>query len=228
VIAACSIARDEIARNLRAWLAITIGATLAYYAGLVCSVVVRLGHLPNYVTFYDWPANVLRIVQSTPSVHDMVPIILDEWLVEIGYMNPHYGRGIAEWSLAIIPSRVAISALLGAGIATSALLWRRSQAYCRPPAQGAAIAATGLGALSVGTANITMTWVACCAAPSWVVGLSLVGVESTSAFALLPYGDLLLMSGFAVLLTTIYLLAHRCVPSRDRVLPPGRLVTQDH
>ena len=33
----------------------------------------------------------------------MLPIISDEWLVETGAMNYHYGHGIAEWSLAIIP-----------------------------------------------------------------------------------------------------------------------------
>jgi hypothetical protein len=221
--------RDTIVRRRRTWLAMTLGFTLMYYISLLASVVLRLGHLPNYVTFYDWPANVVRIIRSTPSVHDMLPIISDEWLVEIGRMNYHYGRGIAEWSLVINPAAVAITALLGAAMATSVLLWRRSRAYCGPLARGAGVAATGLGALCVSTANITMTWVACCATPSWVVGLALIGIETSAAFALIPYGNLLLVSGFVLVLATIYCLARRCVAPAPPapVSSAGQLVTQD-
>jgi hypothetical protein len=221
------VVRDTVGRHRRVWLAITLGLAPVYYVGLVASVVIRLGHLPNYTTFYDWPTNVLRIIRATPSVHDMVPIILDEWLVEIGYMNYHYGRGVAEWSLAIIPSRVAVMVLLSALVATSVLLLARSRAYCRLPTQGVGIAATGLGAVVVGIANVTMTWVACCAAPSWVVGLSLIGLETSSAFALLPYGNALSVAGFAVLLVTTYFFARRCVPRPIPGVLPRQLVTQD-
>ena len=77
-------------------------------------LVIEYGHLPNYITRYDWVANVLRIIHGTRSITDMVPIILNEWLLEIGYMNYDYGHGVAEWSLSIIPHKLAIMSLAGA------------------------------------------------------------------------------------------------------------------
>jgi hypothetical protein len=224
-----SVLRDTIAGNRRAWLALTFGLTLFYYLALLASAAISTGHLPNYVTFYDWPANVWRIVRSTPSVIDMPPIIADEWLVELGAMNYHYGHGIAEWSLEIIPSHLAVTLMVSALVATSVLLLRRSRTQCPLPERGAEAVATGAGALCVATANITMTWVACCSTPTWVAGLSLIGIETSSAYALLPYGGDLSLSGFAVLLATTYLLACRCLPRQPREAGalPERLVTLD-
>ena len=58
----------------------------------------------------------------------MVPIILDEWLIEIGFINYDYGHGVAEWSLSIIPHKFAILALAGAliGLNVALLLGQRS------------------------------------------------------------------------------------------------------
>jgi hypothetical protein len=228
MIAALRVIRETIAANLRAWLAMTLAFTLLYYASLLVSVIISIGHFPNYITFYDWPENVLVIIRSTPSIRDMLPIIGNEWLVETGYMNYSYGHGIAEWSLEIIPHKLLMVVVLGALVATCALLLRRSRRVCSLPAQGTAAAGTGLGALCVGAANVTMTWVSCCASPSWVVGLSLIGVSTSTAYALLPYGNLLLGVGFAVLLTTTYLLARRCAePPRRPVFPARRYALQD-
>ena len=63
---------------------------------------------------HDWFGNVSRIVASTGSISDMLPIVLNEWLLEIGYMNYAYGRGVSEWSLLIIPHKVAIVTAIGA------------------------------------------------------------------------------------------------------------------
>lgn len=225
-----SVLRETVATNRRAWLAMTLGFTLLYHLGLLASASLSTGHLPNYVAFYNWPANVLRIIRSTPSIGDMLPIISDEWLIETGAMNYHYGHGIAEWSLAVIPTRVGMTLLLGALVATSILLLRRSREACPLAERGAGATATGVGALFVGTANITMTWVACCATPSWVVGLALVGFESSSAFALMPYGGALLGGGFTVLAATTCWLAWRCVPRPPRepaLLLPKQLAIED-
>lgn len=223
-----SVLRDTLARNRRPWLAMTLGFTLLYYLGLLLSASLSTGHLPNYIRFYDWPANVLRIIRSTPAVGDMAPIISDEWLVETGAMNYHYGHGIAEWSLEIIPSHLALILLVAALVATSLLLLHRSRSLCPLPERGAEAAATGVGALFVATANITMTWVSCCSTPTWVAGLSLIGIETSSAYALLPYGGDLTMSGFAILLATTYLLARRCVPRRsdEAATLPNQALTQ--
>ena len=224
-----SVLRETIAKNRRAWLAMTLGFTVLYHLGLLASASLSIGHLPNYIRFYDWPANVLRIIHSTPAIADMLPIINDEWLIETGALNYDYGHGIAEWSLAIIPSHVLVTLLLSALVATSILLLRRSREVCPLAERGAGVATTGVGALFVGTANITMTWVACCATPTWVVGLSLIGVETSSAFVLLPYGNALTGGGFAVLAVTTYWLAWRCVPRppRESALMPKQLLAQD-
>jgi hypothetical protein len=221
-----SVLRETVAKSRRAWLAMTVGFSVLYYLGLLASASLSTGHLPNYIRFYDWPANVLRIIHSTPSVSDMLPIISDEWLIETGAINYQYAHGIAEWSLAIMPTHVAVTLLLAALVATTFLLLRRSRDYCPIAERGAGATATGVGVLFVGTANITLSWVACCATPSWVVGLALVGIETSSAFALLPYGGALLVAGFAVLAATGYWLAWRCVP-RQTVLLRTRLAMQD-
>ena len=93
-----------------------------FYLLLLGVLVVEYGHLPNYLTPYDWIANVLRIIHHTRSVADMVPIILNEWLLEIGYMNYHYGHGVAEWSLSIIPHKLAIMSLAGALIGLNVVI----------------------------------------------------------------------------------------------------------
>jgi hypothetical protein len=220
------LVRDAIAGAWRRWLMITLGITVLYHLGLLAGASITTGDLPNYVTFYDWPANVWRIIRSTPSVFDMPPIIANEWLVEIGRMNFHYGNGIAEWSLAVIPPHVAVTLALAALVATGFLLLQRARQSCPLPERGAGAATTGLGALCVGTANITMTFISCCAAPTWVAGLSLMGFESSSVFVLLPYGGAISGAGFAVLLATDYWLAWRCVP-RQRRDPALQLVTLD-
>lgn len=224
---AWAIARETIRQRRRAWLALTLGLALLYHVGLAASASVSTGHLPNYIRFYDWPANVLRIIQSTPSVFDMPSIINDEWLIELGAINYHYGHGIAEWSLAIIPSHVAVALLFSALVATNILLLRRSREACPLVERGAGATATGIGAVFVGTANITMTWVACCSTPSWVVGLSLLGVETSSAFVLLPYGNALAGAGFAVLALSTCWLAWRCTPRPPRLAIATRPILQD-
>ena len=224
-----SVLRDTIARHRRAWLAMTLGITAIYHAIMLVSASLSTGHWPNYIRFYDWPANVLRIIHATPSVADMLPIINDEWLIETGAINYHYGNGIAEWSLAVIPSHVLVTLLLSALVATSILLIKRSREFCPLAERGAGATATGMGALFVGTANITMTWVACCATPSWVVGLSLLGIETSSAYALLPYGNAMVAGGFAVLALSTWWLAWRCVPRppREPALMAKSLLAQD-
>ncbi|HTW53057.1 MAG TPA: hypothetical protein VME45_14290 [Stellaceae bacterium] len=224
-----TIVRDTIGRHRRAWLTMTLGFTALYHAIMMVSASLSTGHWPNYIRFYNWPANVLRIIHATPSLTDMPSIINDEWLIETGAINYHYGHGIAEWSLAVIPSHVLVALLLSALVATSILLLKRSREFCPLAERGAGAAATGVGALFVGTANITMTWVACCATPSWVVGLSLLGIETSSAYALLPYGNALVAGGFAVLALTTWWLAWRCVPRppREPSLLPKSLLPQD-
>jgi hypothetical protein len=224
---AWAILRETIRCHRRAWLALTLGLALGYHLALIASASISTGHIPNYIRFYDWPGDVLRIIETTPSVSDMPSIINDAWLIELGAMNYHYGHGIAEWSLAIIPSHVLIALMFSALAATNILLYRRSRETCPLVERGAGATATGLGAVFVGTANITMTWVACCSTPSWVVGLSLLGIESSSAFVLLPYGNTLAGIGFAVMALSTCWLAWRCIPPSPRLAIAARPILQD-
>lgn len=206
------------------WLAITVGFVASYYAALVLSVVIRFGELPNYVTPYNFIHDIAVIIRSTPSIHDMVPIVLDEWLLEVGYMNHDYGHGIAEWSVEIIPSKLLVVVALGALVATNVLLLKRQAQSCARTTLYSGATATGLGAALVGFTSITMMWVVCCASPTWAVGLALLGVGASTAFGLQPFGADITLAGFGVLLAATYVLTRRNpITSTTGAAPPRRL-----
>src|ERR1700730_4929684 len=91
---------------MRLWLLLVAGFVLIFHAVQLALLVVRFGHLPNYVTVFDWPHNIATIIRSTQSAQDMVSIILDEWILEFGYMNHDFGHGISERSLVILPAKL--------------------------------------------------------------------------------------------------------------------------
>lgn len=210
-MAMLSTIKGAIAPRKLLWLMITLGFVVTYYLGLVLSVVIRFGDLPNYATVHDYLHNVAVIVRSTPSVRDMLPIIFDEWLLEIGYMNRTYGRGVSEWSVQIIPAKLVLVLAMGALVATNILLLKQLPRACACAVPYSGLAATGLGAVLVGFTSVTLTWVVCCAAPSWAVGLAMLGVGVSTAFGVQPYGPGITMAGFLVLFGATCLLA-RDVP----------------
>jgi hypothetical protein len=222
----------ETAREHRLLLLVTtVSFVIIYYLILLAIVVVRIGSLPNYAVLYNWPADVLNIIRSTPSVWDMLPIINNEWIFETGYKNYDYGHGIAEWSLAIIPPKVLVVTILGAMSTLSVLLLRRARNRCNVGTRGAGAAAAGLGSFLIAMTNVTLFWVSCCSTATWVVGLSLLGLETATAYVLLPYGTAISLAGFALLLATNYFLASQCVPRPPRPLTASktahRLAVQD-
>jgi hypothetical protein len=187
-------------------IAFAIGFPIVFYLALLVTLVVQYGHLPNYVTSYDWFANVLRIIHATRSVSDMVPIILNEWLLEIGYMDYGYGHGVADWSLAIIPLKLVIMSLAGALVGLNvALLLERQTArtisqQCVQACRSGIL--TSLGAFCAGLTSMTVFSVACCAAPSWAGSLTVLGVETSLAFAIEPFGPIASMVGLAMLVVS--------------------------
>jgi hypothetical protein len=193
----------------RSWTIATVGFVLAYYVLQLLVLYARFGHWPNYFTVYDYPTNVARIVRATPAIADMVPIILDEWLLEIGYMNYDFGHGIAEWSLAILPAKLLCVGLLGAVVSTDILLLRGADIACSAGTRRIATGATGLGAFLFGLANVSLTWIVCCATPSWVVSLTLLGFGTATSLSLAPYGAWLALVGAAILGASTILLASR-------------------
>jgi hypothetical protein len=165
--------------------------------------------LPNYVTVFDWPHNIATIIRSTQSAQDMVSIILDEWILEFGYMNHDFGHGISEWSLVILPAKLLFVLVWAALLATDVVLICRAYRSCDAAALAGGIAATTAGALIAGVTSVTMTWVVCCATPSWVVGLTVLGGGVSTALAMQPIGAWLAFSALAALLSVTLGLAVR-------------------
>src|SRR5262249_61027158 len=107
------------------------------------------------------------------------------------------------------PARTHLVVLRAAGNTCGVFAWL-----------GSAVA-TGAGALVGGAAATTITWVVCCAAPTWIVGLAVMGVGVTTALALQPFGGSLLLVGLLMLVTSAILLI-RQLPgrrSRDPTIP---------
>ena len=196
--------------------ALILGFTLLFpvffYLALMGLLVVRFGHLPNYVTPYDWLGNVWRIVEGTGSISDVLKITMDEWLLEIGFMNYAYGRGVSEWSLLIIPHKVAIVMAIGALIGFNfALIADQAPAVSFLRQQIRSIRCglmTSAGALLACLTCITLYWIICHSGPTWVVSLAILGIDLSTTFALEPLGATLSLAGVAILvlsaLLTIY------------------------
>jgi hypothetical protein len=203
---------------------VALGFVGAYHALLLAVLVLRFGDWPNYATLHDWPRNVARIVRATPSVADMPPIILDEWLLEIGYLNHDYGLGIAEWSLTILPAKLVLVAVTGVLLGVNIVLLQVAPARrCdgHPP-QGTRLAVGGGTALAA-LACTSMTWVVCCASPSWAVALAMLGVGVSTALWLEPLGVWLQAAGFALLVLSAWTLRRRLPPEPVRPVAQARL-----
>jgi hypothetical protein len=199
----------EIRASLLLWLALLVAFFAAFPLLQLALLIVRFQELPNYLIVHDWPGNIARIVRMTPSIADMVSIMRDEWLIEIGSMNFAYGHGIAEWSFVLVPAKAGVTLVIALLLATNVVLLRAVRKTCPLSARLGASAAAAGGALLAGAATMTITWVVCCAAPTWVVGLAVLGVSVATAFALQPIGGWLSLFGI-VLLAAIAAALVRC------------------
>ena len=206
-----------ISGNWRRMVLFGLAFALLFQVFMMVALIVRFQDFPNYVTAYDWFGNVVWIVQSTPSWRDWLPIIWEEWLIEIGYMNYDYGTGISEWSLNVVPSRLFVLFVLGAMVALCLALSRRDS--CATGSSTTLRATTGLGAFLVALTNATMSWVVCCATPSWVVGLAMLGLGVSTSLALETMGPVLTYAGFGILVVLAVYLAWR--KSRPAPQPKG-------
>ena len=186
---------------------------IAFYLVLLGLLAVRFGHLPNYVVAFDWPNNVMHIVASTGSIsRHGSRSSMNEWLLEIGYMNYDYGRGVSEWSLADHSAQGRDRALIGALIGFNFILLIATQAPARH--YDAAVAAvhpltglmTALGALCASLTCITLYWVMCHSGPTWVVSLAILGIDVSTAYALEPIGPTVSLAGVALLGASILLI----------------------
>lgn len=216
---------STVRRAVAGHWALVAGMALATLAGSIVlqlvALVVRFGNLPNYATLYDWPGNVATIVASTPSVRDMLPIIAGEWLVEIGYMNYDYGLGISEWAFTLIPLSMLAVAFTGALLGTLLAVWRETRSCPREVRAGSA-AAGGLGATFVALTSLTMSWVVCCATPSWVVGLAMMGLGVSTSLWLQPIGGWVALTGFALIALAILWAAGPARPADGGEVRPAQ------
>jgi hypothetical protein len=226
-MAACL--RREVAANRGAWLGTVLAGVVGFQMFQLVLLILRFGNFPNYLTVHDWPANVLRIIRSTPSVADMIPIILDEWFIEIGSMNYSFGHGIAEWSFVLLPSKLVIVLALAILFATDIVLLRAARNACSLSTRVGTVTAAAGGTLLAGVAMTTITWVVCCAAPTWVVGLAVMGLSTTAALTIQPIGGWLVLAGLAALaapaigLTTVVAERTGAAAATDRAVLPARL-----
>jgi hypothetical protein len=212
---------STVAANWRRLVLWGLAFAVLSQVAMLLALVLRFQALPNYVTFYDWPGNVLTIIRSTPSWSDIPPIVAEEWLIEIGRMNYDYGTGISEWSLNVIPSRLIVLFGLGVLVGLATSLMRSSE--CTRATTGAAAGLTGLGAGLVAMTNATMSWVVCCATPSWVVGLAMMGLSVSGSLALQRTGPVIGLIGTAMLVSLIFWLAYRRARANDET-PSGETI----
>ncbi len=186
------------------WSVLTVGMIVLYYAGLLMVTIVRFHEIPNYIVVYDITNVYRRIFEGTPSFKDALPILIDETWIETGYKNPDY-YNIATWSYMLIPPKMLVVAIMAALLATFAVLSAYSrQKACPVTNRRRLYAAAGVGSGLVGMTSATLTWIACCSTPSWIVGLAMLGMSSTLASWLEPFGKIISVSGLALLLWIIY------------------------
>jgi hypothetical protein len=126
-----------------------------------------------------------------------------------------------------MPAKAVVVLAIAALLATNLVLLRAWRACTWSGTLGtAAVVATG--AMSAGAAATTITWVVCCAAPSWVVGLAVMGMSVTTALALQPIGGLLSWLGLALLAGMAFWLARQVSGRRvGAVATPPVLTTRN-
>jgi len=215
-----------VAARWRRWLAISVAFFVLYYLGLLLLTVLRFRQLPNYVETYDVVGSYRMILRGTPAWSDAWRILLDEPLFETGFKDPHY-YGVATWSYLLIPPKMALVALAGALLATAVVLTTALKEASCPVARRPAYVVAGVGSSFIGLTSATLTWVVCCATPSWVVGLTMLGMSSSLALWLDPLGTVLAVVGFSLLsglvLWRLRLLAAASAPARAAAPAPATI-----
>lgn len=199
-----TLMRQTIARYRGRWLAISVGFVVLYYLGLLLFTMARFWEIPNYVEFHDILGTYKLIWDGTPAWSDAWPILMDEAWFEAGYKNPHY-YGIATWSYMLIPPKMFLVFVSGALLATAMVLMAAGKEAACPIAPARVYAAAGAGSALVGLTSATLTWVVCCAAPSWVVALAMLGMSVSLALWLEPLGNILMMLGLLLMAGIIVL-----------------------
>jgi len=197
-----ALLRRALARDWRRWLAVSVGFVVVYYVGLLLFTMLRFGDVPNYVEIYDVRRSYGQILRSTPALSDAWPILLDEAWFETGFKDPRY-YGVATWSYVLIPPKMLIVFVAGALLATIVVLATATRQAACPGSRARTGAVAGLGSAFIALTSATLTWVACCATPSWVVALTMLGMSASLALWLDPLGAVLTASGLLLFAAVI-------------------------
>jgi hypothetical protein len=200
-----SAARDSWRRCTFVGFGLVAGLHLLQLALLVF----RFEALPNYFVVHDWIGGLGTIVQSTPSLRDILTIAADEWLIEVGHMNYAFGNGISEWSVVLMPAKALIIFVTGWLLALNLALVRRAASRCGLSRRDTGAIPGGVGALLLSVASVTMYWVVCCSSPTWVVGLTMLGLSVSTSLLIEPWGDWLAYAGLALLAGNLAFTANR-------------------
>lgn len=178
------------------------GLVIGYYALLLGGAVARFGALPDYIRLHDWPQNVWSVLTGFPTLEQAIPVALREPLLEVGHSVPDLP--MAEWSVQVLPPNLVIVTLVAALLA---IHWRLARNHCHP---GGAILAAG-GSVATALTSASLSWIACCAAPSWIVILAMLGLWIPTALSLEQYGPLAAATGLISLVLGLVLQigAHR-------------------
>lgn len=195
--ASLNILAGSIRSRFGTWLLLAFGFLAGYYLLILVATMLRFGEIPNYVVFYDVINVYSLILKGTPSLLDAIPIMLDEAWIETGYKNPDY-YGVATWSYMLIPPKMLIVLFAGMLLATFYVLRKEAGNACTLVERRTTIVGAGLGTSLVGLTSVTLTWVVCCATPSWVVALSMLGMNASLALFIEPVGKLLTLAGFVI------------------------------
>lgn len=198
------IFRDPPRIRPKAWALYTLVIVATYPLLWVSAMVIRFGTWPNYLHVYDVLEAYRLTWSGTPSWTDAIAIAMYEPWLEVGYMSPQWG--ISEWSYMLIPPKLLLVVLLAAALALILLLRKRAGMHV------AADAGAATGTLLVGLAAASLFWVVCCANPTWVVALAMLGVDADLALTVEPLGPF--MSGGGLLLLTGSLLYYLRRPVR--------------
>jgi len=182
----------------------SIGFAVLYYSGLLLLTMLRFGEIPNYVVFHDVFHVYGLIFEGTPSLQDAIPILIDEPWFETGYKNPAY-YGVATWSFMLIPAKMLLVFLMGIllGIFTVLVMYGRNDS-CHLQTDKRLYAAAGMSSVFISLTSATLTWVVCCATPSWVVALAMLGMSASVALWLEPLGSFLTITGLGLMVWIIY------------------------
>lgn len=208
---------QAIIHHWKVLLVTSIGFFILYYLGLLLLTMLRFGEIPNYITFHDVLGTYKLIFEGTPSLIDAFPIYVAEPWFETGYKNPDY-YGVATWSYMLIPPKMLLVLIMGLLLGIFLSLSKYSKKLqCAIKSDKGLYAAAGMGSIFISLTSATLTWVVCCATPSWVVALAMLGMSASLALWLEPLGTFLTLGGFLLMVWIIFLQLKR-INQSDSVL----------